>query len=46
MGSLYRTRKFPKWKVSMHEWFSYLPIPVLPSENIDDPEHLGKLENR
>jgi len=49
MGSLYRTRKFPKWKVSMDEWFSHQPIPVLPSENIEDPEllgldeHLGKL---
>lgn len=41
MGALYRTRKFPAWKVPITEWFSHQPIPELPSENIDDPELLG-----
>lgn len=45
MGSLYRTRKFPAWKVPLTEWFSHEPIPVLPSKNIDDPELLGTSEH-
>ena len=41
MGALYRTRKLPTWRVPMTQWFSHEPIPVLPSENVDDPELLG-----
>ncbi|MDA1016364.1 MAG: hypothetical protein O3A00_18135 [Planctomycetota bacterium] len=42
MGSLYRTRKFPNWKVPLSEWFSHEPIPELPyAPNTDDPELLG-----
>ena len=48
MGALYRTRKLPTWRVPMTQWFSHEPIPVLPSENVQDlellgiPEHLAK----
>lgn len=44
MGYLYRTRKFPAWKVPFDEWFSWDPekIPVLTEPNAtDDPEALG-----
>ncbi|HIF00257.1 MAG: hypothetical protein ABGZ23_24270 [Fuerstiella sp.] len=41
MGALYRTRKLPTWRVPMTQWFSHEPIPVLPSENVHDPELLG-----
>ena len=41
MGALYRTRKLPTWRVPMTEWFSYEPIPVLPSKNVEDVELLG-----
>ena len=42
MGALYRTRKFPQWKVPMDQWFSHNPIPELPCEpSTDDPELLG-----
>jgi hypothetical protein len=42
MGALYRTRKLPKWKVPIEEWFSHEPIPVLTSAHeTDDPELLG-----
>jgi YHS domain-containing protein len=41
MGALYRTRKLPTWRVPMTQWFSHEPIPVLPSENVQDPELLG-----
>lgn len=41
MGALYRTRKLPTWRVPMSEWFSYEPIPVLPSKNVEDIELLG-----
>lgn len=41
MGALYRTRKLPTWRVPMSQWFSHEPIPVLPGENVDDPELLG-----
>lgn len=41
MGALYRTRKLPTWRVPMTQWFSHEPIPVLPGENVDDPELLG-----
>lgn len=45
MGALYRTRKLPTWKVPMTEWFSHTEIPVLPSENVNDPELLGLPEH-
>jgi YHS domain-containing protein len=41
MGALYRTRKFPKWKVPMTEWFSHIEIPELPGPNVEDIELLG-----
>ncbi len=41
MGALYRTRKFPKWKVPMSEWFSHEPIPELPGPNVEDKALLG-----
>jgi hypothetical protein len=41
MGALYRTRKLPTWRVPMAQWFSHEPIPVLPSENVSDPDLLG-----
>lgn len=41
MGALYRTRKLPTWRVPMTQWFSHEPIPVLPSENVEDLELLG-----
>ena len=41
MGALYRTRKLPTWRVPMNQWFSHEPIPVLPGENVTDPELLG-----
>lgn len=42
MGTLYRTRKFPAWKVPITEWFSHDPIPELPSApNTEDGELLG-----
>lgn len=41
MGALYRTRKFPKWRLPMDQWFSHEPIPELPGENVDDPDLLG-----
>ena len=41
MGSLYRTRKFPQWKVPLDQWFSAMPIPELPYAGTDDPELLG-----
>lgn len=41
MGALYRTRKFPKWKVPMSQWFSHESIPELPAPNVDDKELLG-----
>jgi len=41
MGSLYRTRKFPKWKVPMNQWFSHESIPELPGKNVEDTELLG-----
>ena len=42
MGCLYRTRKFPNWKVPLSEWFSHEPIPELPNEpNTDDADLLG-----
>ena len=46
MGALYRTRKFPTWRVPMSEWFSHEPIPVLPGENTTDPELLGLPEHQ
>ena len=46
MGALYRTRKFPAWRLPMSEWFSHKPIPVLPGENTDDPELLGFPEHQ
>ena len=46
MGALYRTRKFPTWRVPMSEWFSHEPIPVLPGENSKDPELLGLPEHQ
>ena len=46
MGALYRTRKFPAWRVPMSEWFSHEPIPVLPGENTTDPELLGLPEHQ
>lgn len=45
MGALYRTRKLPTWRVPMTQWFSHEPIPVLPGENVDDPELLGLPEH-
>ncbi len=45
MGALYRTRKLPTWRVPMTEWFSHKSIPVLPGENVDDPELLGLPEH-
>lgn len=41
MNALYRTRKVPKSKIPMEQWFSNKPIPELPGENVDDPELLG-----
>lgn len=41
MGALYRTRKLPTWRVPMTQWFSHEEIPVLPGENVSDPELLG-----
>jgi YHS domain-containing protein len=44
MGYLYRTRKFPTWKVPFDQWFSTDPtkIPELTQPNTtDDPEILG-----
>ena len=41
MGALYRTRKLPTWRVPMTQWFSHEPIPVLPGENVSDPQLLG-----
>jgi YHS domain-containing protein len=41
MGALYRTRKFPAWRLPLNEWFSHEPIPVLPGKNTDDPKLLG-----
>ena len=41
MGALYRTRKLPTWRVPMTEWFSHIPIPELPGENVTDPDLLG-----
>jgi hypothetical protein len=41
MGSLYRTRKLPVWKISSDEWFSHNPIPVIPGKQSEDPTLLG-----
>lgn len=46
MGTLYRTRKFPAWKVPITEWFSHKPIPVLPGETVEDPVLLGTSDHR
>jgi YHS domain-containing protein len=45
MGALYRTRKVLQWRLPLHEWFSYEPIPVLPAKNVDDPMLLGIKQN-
>ena len=45
MGALYRTRKLPTWRVPMTQWFSNEPIPVLPGENVQDPDLLGLPEH-
>ena len=42
MGSLYRTRKLPIWKIAAFEWFSHEPLPELPfPHRVQDPEVLG-----
>ncbi len=41
MGALYRTRRFPQWKLPLKEWFSHELIPELPGKNTDDPKLLG-----
>ena len=42
MGSLFRPRKTPLWRIPLLEWFSHEPIPELPGPNqVDDPEVLG-----
>jgi hypothetical protein len=41
MGFLYRTRKFPQWKVPREQWFSHEAIPMLPGPNVQDPKLLG-----
>lgn len=42
MGTLYRTRKFPAWKVPITEWFSHDPIPEIPeAHSTNDGDALG-----
>ena len=41
MGSLFRPRKSPVWKVPPVEWLSHEPIPPLPEAGTDDPALLG-----
>jgi YHS domain-containing protein len=41
MGSLYRTRKFPRRTVPFEQWFSARPLPNLPVKQVEDPALLG-----
>jgi YHS domain-containing protein len=45
MGSLYRRRDEPNWKVPAREWFSASEIPVLPRKGTNDPRLLGITEH-
>lgn len=42
MGSLFRPRKTPLWRIPLEEWFSHEPIPeLLEPHAVEDPDLLG-----
>jgi YHS domain-containing protein len=44
MGSIYRTRAVPQWKLPLEQWFSYNPIPELPEAHKTKDERILGIE--